>query len=85
MFIIVSGTVALYTLSGREVLHLEDGGHFGELALILNDASLVANIIAVETSELLALNKSDFDMVMVQYPNLSRYLYQVALVSQTLF
>jgi signal-transduction protein with cAMP-binding, CBS, and nucleotidyltransferase domain len=84
MFIIVSGTVALYTQSAREVLHLEDGAHFGELALILNDTSLVANIIAVETSELLALNKSDFDLVMMQYPNLSRYLYQAALVSNAL-
>lgn len=35
MFFIGSGTVCVATTNGQEIGHLEDGDHFGEIALIL--------------------------------------------------
>jgi len=40
LFLIGSGTVCLKTPSGREVCHLEDGDHFGEIALILKNSKV---------------------------------------------
>lgn len=37
MYFITSGTVAAVTETGREIVHLEDGDHFGEIALIQKD------------------------------------------------
>jgi len=52
MYFIASGTVAIYTGSGKEVCHLEDGAHFGEIALVMPDARRVASVVAVEICEL---------------------------------
>jgi CRP-like cAMP-binding protein len=37
MFFIASGTVCVTTTNGRELCHLLDGDHFGEVALILKN------------------------------------------------
>lgn len=37
IFFIASGTVAFTTTNGMELFHLEDGDHFGEIALILKN------------------------------------------------
>lgn len=56
MFFIASGTVCVTTTNGRELCHLEDGDHFGEVALILkNNKARVPtrNIIYVSTFKIL--------------------------------
>lgn len=52
MFFISSGTVAVFTPSGREICHLQDGSYFGEIALINQRRIRVATIVAVEMCEL---------------------------------
>ncbi|XP_030757138.1 potassium/sodium hyperpolarization-activated cyclic nucleotide-gated channel 4-like [Sitophilus oryzae] len=61
LFLLASGTVALYTYSGREVCHLHDGAYFGELSLLLKDTQATATIIAIETSKIYKLRKEHFE------------------------
>lgn len=68
MYFISSGTVAVYTASGKEVCHLEDGNHFGEIALVYSDEKRVASVIAVEPSEIYSLTQQDFNEAMDMYP-----------------
>ena len=46
MYFLFKGTAAVMTPTGQEVCHLEDGAHFGEIALIVKDRKVI-NIITV--------------------------------------
>ncbi|XP_068086411.1 potassium/sodium hyperpolarization-activated cyclic nucleotide-gated channel 1 [Anabrus simplex] len=78
MYFISSGTVAIYTTSGKEVCHLEDGAHFGEIALVMEDERRVANVVAVETCELYKLTRADFLEAVAPYPHLLKRIEQTA-------
>ncbi|KAG5888994.1 hypothetical protein JTB14_033924 [Gonioctena quinquepunctata] len=69
MFFIYFGTVAIYSPGGKEICHLEDGAHFGEIALIFNEPR-VATVRAVTPCELFILNRSDFLDVLEPYPEI---------------
>ncbi|KAG6441642.1 hypothetical protein O3G_MSEX001992 [Manduca sexta] len=60
MYFIANGTVAVYSLKGVEVCHLEDGAHFGEVALLMRDSKRVATVVAVEITQLYRLDAEDF-------------------------
>lgn len=60
MFFITTGTVSVFSPSMRELCRLEEGAHFGEIALIKKNQRRVATIIAVETCELLRFGPSFF-------------------------
>lgn len=61
MFFIDKGTVAEVLATGKEVRHLEDGEHFGEMPLVLKEAQgkRIVNYIAVEVTECYLLEKKD--------------------------
>ncbi|XP_047025659.1 potassium/sodium hyperpolarization-activated cyclic nucleotide-gated channel 3-like isoform X1 [Helicoverpa zea] len=61
MYFIATGTVAVYSLKGVEVCHLEDGTHFGEVALLMKDSKRVATVVAVEITQLYRLDAHDFN------------------------
>lgn len=42
MVFVIQGTVAVYTANWKEVLHLEDGEHFGEYQLALGSILMVS-------------------------------------------
>ncbi|XP_031367645.1 tyrosine--tRNA ligase, cytoplasmic isoform X2 [Apis dorsata] len=46
--LMVSGTVALITFSGKEICHEKDGGYFGEGAIIFPDRKRLETVIALE-------------------------------------
>ncbi|CAH1174178.1 unnamed protein product [Phaedon cochleariae] len=77
MFFIYFGTVTIYTPSGREICHLEDGAHFGEIALIFNEPR-VATVVAVTPCELFVLNRSDFLDVLRPFPELIENITKLA-------
>ncbi|XP_011298925.1 potassium/sodium hyperpolarization-activated cyclic nucleotide-gated channel 1-like [Fopius arisanus] len=79
MYFIATGTVAIYTDSGREICHLEDGAHFGEIALVMADERRVANVIAVETCELYRLERADFIKTIHPYPMLWDRIKKIAM------
>ncbi|XP_018568443.1 potassium/sodium hyperpolarization-activated cyclic nucleotide-gated channel 2-like [Anoplophora glabripennis] len=77
MFFIYHGTVAIFTPSGKEICHLEDGAHFGEIALILSETR-VANVVAVTASELFTLRRTDFLEAIDPYPECKDQLMLLA-------
>ncbi|RZC37629.1 potassium/sodium hyperpolarization-activated cyclic nucleotide-gated channel 1-like [Asbolus verrucosus] len=78
MYFISTGTVAVYTVSGKEVCHLEDGAHFGEIALVNQDSLRVASVIAVEICELYRLDRKDFVKAIHPYPDLLEKIQKIA-------
>ncbi|OAD61412.1 Potassium/sodium hyperpolarization-activated cyclic nucleotide-gated channel 2 [Eufriesea mexicana] len=79
MYFIATGTVAIYTNSGKEVCHLEDGAHFGEVALVMPNEMRVASVVAVETCELYRLNRADFARTIHPYPMLWERIKKIAI------
>lgn len=61
LYFIVSGTVAIYTTKGRELFHIHDGEHFGEMELILTyiKQETLCSCVAVDITECLRINKED--------------------------
>ncbi|RLU15133.1 hypothetical protein DMN91_013020 [Ooceraea biroi] len=60
MFFLSSGTVTVLTPTGKEICHLDDGAHFGEVALLVADQRRVASVIAIEVCEVYRLDRKDF-------------------------
>ncbi|XP_066599460.1 potassium/sodium hyperpolarization-activated cyclic nucleotide-gated channel 2-like [Prorops nasuta] len=79
LFYIVSGTVAVYNTAGEEICHLEDGAHFGTVALLLEIEYRAVTIIALETCEVNTINRADFLQVIAPYENLKSKLNNLAL------
>ncbi|XP_062705149.1 potassium/sodium hyperpolarization-activated cyclic nucleotide-gated channel 2 [Aedes albopictus] len=79
MIMVIQGTVAVYTPNWREVLHLEDGEHFGEYQLVLGSSLMkYSNIVAVETSEVYLLTKAAYVEMLLQYPALEATITPLA-------
>ncbi|KYQ60087.1 Potassium/sodium hyperpolarization-activated cyclic nucleotide-gated channel 4 [Trachymyrmex zeteki] len=79
MYFIASGTVAIYTSTGKEVCHLEDGAYFGEIALVMLDERRVASVVAVEICELYRLDRADFTRTIHPYPMLWEQIKKIAI------
>ncbi|KPJ14111.1 Potassium/sodium hyperpolarization-activated cyclic nucleotide-gated channel 4 [Papilio machaon] len=60
MYFIANGTVAVYSLKGVEICHLEDGDHFGEVALLMADSKRVATVVSVEITQVYRLDAVNF-------------------------
>ena len=73
-FFVIKGSVKVTRLSkdGREVIlaMLNEGEFFGELALLDGESSS-ANVIALEETEVLTLNREDFLVVLHDYPQIA--------------
>tara|TARA_B100001113_G_scaffold353567_1_gene358387 strand:- start:879 stop:1562 length:684 start_codon:yes stop_codon:yes gene_type:complete len=73
-FFVVKGSVKITRLSkeGREVIlaMLNQGDFFGEMSLI-DGESRSANVIALEKTEVLTLNRKDFLIVLHDYPKIA--------------
>ncbi|CAG9828955.1 unnamed protein product [Diabrotica balteata] len=72
MYFLASGTVAVYTHSGKEICHLQDGAYFGEISLVVKGQKRSASISAVEICHIYRLKKSDFQKTLMKY----RQIYQ---------
>ncbi|KOX78249.1 Potassium/sodium hyperpolarization-activated cyclic nucleotide-gated channel 4 [Melipona quadrifasciata] len=79
LYFISSGTVAVYTMMGKEVCHLEDGSYFGEIALVMDTEHRIATVVAVETCEICVLHRHDFQRFISPYPDLLNHLQNIAL------
>lgn len=51
VYFIASGSVALYSPSGREVCHYSDGDYFGAMTLVCDEDRHVGKVVALETTE----------------------------------
>ena len=74
LFFVVEGSVKVTRLSkdGREVIlaMLNAGDFFGEMSLLDGEARS-ANVIALEETEVLSLNRDDFLLVLHDYPKIA--------------
>ncbi|XP_044760414.1 potassium/sodium hyperpolarization-activated cyclic nucleotide-gated channel 1-like [Coccinella septempunctata] len=77
MFFIYVGVLAVFTESGKEICHLSDGTHFGEIALLLNEPR-VASVVAIDFCELYRLTKKDFNEAIEPYPAVKEKILKAA-------
>lgn len=59
-------------------MHLEDGAHFGEIALVMKDELRVASVVAVDICELFRLDRKDFMRAVYPYPDLLNNVQHIA-------
>nr|XP_033339699.1 potassium/sodium hyperpolarization-activated cyclic nucleotide-gated channel 3-like [Megalopta genalis] len=78
MFFISAGTVAVLTPTGKEICHLDDGAHFGEVALLVPDQRRVASVIAIEVCEVYRLDRKDFRKCIAVHTELFAKLEEIA-------
>ncbi|XP_062549827.1 potassium/sodium hyperpolarization-activated cyclic nucleotide-gated channel 2-like isoform X2 [Armigeres subalbatus] len=79
LVMVIQGTVAVFTPNWREVLHLEDGEHFGEYQLALGSPLMkYSNIVAVETSEVYLLSRPTYVDMLLQFPALEETITALA-------
>ncbi|KAI4454990.1 i[[h]] channel isoform e [Holotrichia oblita] len=77
MYFIHYGTVAVYTPTGKEVCHLQDGAYFGEMGLIAKDNKRIANVVAIETTEVFRLDRRVFNSHMKTAPDLYKKMERI--------
>lgn len=80
MFFIDKGTVAEILATGKEVRHLEDGEHFGEMPLILPETrgKRIVNYVAIEITECFRLEKKELMNCMVLFDEFAERLTKEA-------
>ncbi|KAF7276521.1 hypothetical protein GWI33_010164 [Rhynchophorus ferrugineus] len=78
LYFLASGTVAVYTYSGKEVCHLQDGAYFGELSLLLKETHVTATITAIEMSKIYKLKKEHFERFILSNRDIYDVLIQEA-------
>ncbi|CAH1635525.1 unnamed protein product [Spodoptera littoralis] len=61
-----------------EVCHLEDGHHFGEVALLMKDSKRIATVVAVEITQLYRLDAVDFNRFVLSHPTLYDRIEELA-------
>ena len=79
LYFVAAGTIAIYTKTGKEVCHLEDGSHFGDVALVMENQQRFAKVIAVETCEIWTLRRVDFLPCIKSYPRILNRLRKLAI------
>ncbi|XP_043255158.1 potassium/sodium hyperpolarization-activated cyclic nucleotide-gated channel 1-like [Colletes gigas] len=78
MFFLSAGTVAVLTPTGKEICHLEDGAHFGEVALLVPDQRRVASVVAIEVCEVYRLERKDFRKCIAVHTELFANIERIA-------
>ncbi|GLH02346.1 cGMP-dependent protein kinase, isozyme 1 [Gryllus bimaculatus] len=79
MYFIAAGTVVVFSASGNEICHLQDGAFFGEIAMLSGDETRIASVVAVETCELYCLDRDDFLSTVAAHPDLLKRMEETAL------
>lgn len=61
-----------------QICHLDDGAHFGEVALLVPDQRRVANVVAIEVCEVYRLDSKDFRKCIAVHTELFAHIEKVA-------
>ncbi|KAJ2948952.1 hypothetical protein O0L34_g5890 [Tuta absoluta] len=78
LYFIDKGTVAIYSESGHEMCHLQDGDFFGEIALVLQPHFRTATVVAVTNCELFRLDIKDFESTIAVFPTVYEDIKKIA-------
>nr|XP_023014842.1 potassium/sodium hyperpolarization-activated cyclic nucleotide-gated channel 1-like [Leptinotarsa decemlineata] len=66
MYFISSGTVAVYSHSGKEICHLQDGAYFGVVTMVVKNQKSISTIVALETTKVYRLKRRDFERCLMK-------------------
>lgn len=81
LYFIQSGNVKIQTPEGQEIVNLEKGKYFGELALLEEGHHRVATAVATDSTILLGIFKPDLDKMIESYPVLgAKFLKETAMM-----
>lgn len=58
--------------------HLQDGAYFGEMGLISKDSKRIANVVAIETTEVFRLDRRVFNNYVKTTPDLYKKMERIA-------
>lgn len=58
---------------------MEDGAHFGEVALVLENSKRIASVVAIEPCELYKLHRKHFKKAIMPYPELLEVIQRIAM------
>ncbi|KOC63550.1 hypothetical protein WH47_02297 [Habropoda laboriosa] len=61
-----------------QICHLDDGAHFGEVALLVPDQRRVASVIAIEVCEVYRLDRKDFRKCIAVHTELFANIERIA-------
>ena len=78
MYVVKRGAVDIYKgegMSKTKITHLLPGAHFGEIALI-DDNPRSATVVAMEDSELLTINRPEFQQLLAENEALALKVYK---------
>ncbi|XP_053681754.1 potassium voltage-gated channel subfamily H member 1-like [Sabethes cyaneus] len=78
LYLLASGTVAVYSREGTELGHLFDGAHFGEISLLQPDHQRTATIIALENCEVYRLSHESFQQLIEPHSPLLLKMHKLA-------
>ncbi|XP_050306883.1 potassium/sodium hyperpolarization-activated cyclic nucleotide-gated channel 3-like [Anthonomus grandis grandis] len=84
MYIIESGTVAVFSPSGKEMCHLYDNAYFGEVSLLFKKKKRSATVVAIEVSRMYELNKKEFNRCFKNKTNKKIYMSIIKLAERRL-
>lgn len=73
LYFLASGTVAVYTHSGKELYHLQDGAYFGEISLLLRNKRQVT-VQTVEFCEVIKLHRKSFERYLMKNKHIANHL-----------
>ncbi|XP_071803112.1 potassium/sodium hyperpolarization-activated cyclic nucleotide-gated channel 4-like [Asterias amurensis] len=76
MYFIEHGNVQI-EVEGRVVGKLQDGDHFGEIALLI-DERRVASVVTTTTCDIYRLSRESFNQVLEEHPDMRRMMADVA-------
>ncbi|CAG5107469.1 Similar to HCN1: Potassium/sodium hyperpolarization-activated cyclic nucleotide-gated channel 1 (Oryctolagus cuniculus) [Cotesia congregata] len=79
MFFLSSGTVALFTPTGKEICHLTEVSYFGEVSLLVKDQRRIASVIAIEVCEVYRLDRRDFRKYVAIHNDLFQQIERMAM------
>lgn len=79
MYFIGLGSVAITTKNGKEICHLYDGDHFGEVALVMHDRRRRTNVTAIDYSEVFQLDIADYKQTIAKSPELIEKMEDIIL------
>ena len=75
MFFLVKGKAGVIIANGKQVAILKDGSYFGELALATHQRRN-AHVVARTNCDVRILEKSDFDILCFEFPEISKQFIQ---------
>ena len=80
MFIVYQGIVEVI-VNNTAVAQMKEGSYFGEISLMsMGDGGnrRTANVVSKGFSKLLVLHKTDFNLILVDYPDMEAVLRKTA-------